>query len=238
MLNWNETPAFFDVIAMRRSGHHPIIRWIAGHFQRTTFNNDFGEEGSNQHREIKTGEFGLPGIYEYKDDGTGECDITNYEDFFVEDALKVAKSGRVILIIRDPFNCFASRLKACFNFRHEKHINAANDRAIDLWLDHARSINRPKIYPILYNNWFVDEEYRRKISVELCGRPYSTRHLDTVSPFGRWSSFDGASYEGKASQMDVFNRWRNYTDNEEFRRALSHPEIITKAQEIFGMSLC
>jgi len=238
MLNWNETTAYFDVIAMRRSGHHPIIRWIAGHFQSTTFNNDFGEEGHDEYRELGVGDFGIAGIYKYEDEGTGECVITNYEDHFVDDALKIAKN-KVVLIIRDPFNCFASRLRACFNFQGcHKHADAANNRAVELWLDHAHSINRPNIYPILYNSWFIDEEYRRKISLELCERPYSTKHLETVSPFGRWSSFDGASFEGKASKMDVFNRWRNYADNEEFRRALSHPEVMKQAKEIFGMSLC
>jgi|TARA_B100001971_G_scaffold207462_1_gene227667 hypothetical protein len=232
MLNFDGTPACFGVIAMRRSGHHPIIRWIAGHYQDTTFVNDFGEEGCGTPRELKDGEFGVPGTYHFADEGTGDCHITNYEDFLVEEGLRAA-TGKIVLVVRDPYNCFASRLNASFNI-----TNAANDRAIELWLNHSSFISDPRVYPILYNRWFIDEKYRKKISQELCGKPYPARHLDRVSPFGMWSSFDGNCFDGQASKMEVLTRWRSCLSDQDFRRILSHPEIIRLARDIFGMQLC
>ena len=70
----------FDIIAMRRSGHHPIIRWISGHFATTTFHNDYGEKGCHIRRSLDAASFGIAGIYTLEGYGEKDCEIFNHED--------------------------------------------------------------------------------------------------------------------------------------------------------------
>ena len=211
----------FNVVAMRRSGHHAIIRWMAGHFNKTIFHNDYGQDGSSQPR---SNDDHIAGIYTFHDEGTGDCRIVNFEDFSVSEAPRPT-----VLVLRDPYNCFASRLKARFELEH-----ALDEVSVTLWLEHAKSFHSNGVYPISYNRWFIDEEYRARISQELLHRPYSSKHLDRVSQFGLYSSFDGPEYEGRATDMKVLSRWRECVDDPRFAMILKDNEIRQLTLELFG----
>jgi hypothetical protein len=211
----------FDIVAMRRSGQHPIIRWISGHFATTTFHNDVGEEGCDIRRELNDS-FGIAGIYTLKGYGEKDCEIFNYEDQLV-DCIEPS-----LIILRDPANCFASRLKAGFDLKDRLNL--------DLWKNHATAILSGSRH-ILFDWWFMSKSYREKISEEL-GVPHVDAFITELSPFGLWSSFDGRKYAGRADQMGVMKRWKQCCDDEEYvaflRKMMGDKELVEMAREIFG----
>jgi len=115
-----------------------------------------------------------------------------------------------LLIIRDPFNCLASRLKMI-----ETRGVAGGLEDLDLiaynWKILAREaislIRAPKPGKIVvkFNQWATNKDYRKELSRSLLGtfNDSSKRH---ISHFGGGSSFDGP---GKLTLNVAIKRWRN-----------------------------
>jgi len=183
-----------------------------GSFATTAFHNDSGKI----HRDPKNG---VPGIYTFEGFGDGECEIINYEDSLAE--IDVVDP---IIILRDPFNCFASRLMSRFGLENKLNIN--------LWKNHAYAV-LDKHKHILYNEWFVSKIYREGISSDL-GMPHIDAFLDELSTFGFGSSFDIHKFTDSATKMDVLKRWKNCLDNESYLKLIEDKELIELSSAIFG----
>ena len=156
--------------------------------------------------------------------------------------LYFGKSARQydLIILRDPFNMIASRLKA-HQTRERSYLNVRSRRTkvVDLWIEYAKEwlgeTNYLKNHRILvnYNKWFTDAIYREQLAGAL-GLEFSDSGLSEVKRFGGGSSFDGKSLQGKASQMDVLNRWKNYIDDEFYREILNNVQLWAYSEKIFG----
>ncbi|NEQ73289.1 MAG: hypothetical protein F6K23_09535 [Okeania sp. SIO2C9] len=73
----------------------------------------------------------------------------------------------LILIIRDPYNTFASLIK-----KKEKRLSKNPDAIINKWIEHAREYLGLSNYlqnqiNISYNEWFINKAYRQKITEAL-----------------------------------------------------------------------
>lgn len=200
------------MFAMMRSGHHAIIRWILSGYPESCHINNPPYDGN-----ILT-HLDNAWFYSYGQKttyaGNLDCLLYNYEDFWpsrlseyenvLHEELK-SERKRVVLVIRSPYNLLASRLKAQFPLPHPTE-------AIKCWKEYAREFLRITTYftdPILisYDNWFTSSEYRAIISTQLGITPVDAFVNTVASPFGFGSSFDKYSFEGKAQQMKVLDRW-------------------------------
>jgi len=134
-----------------------------------------------------------------------------------------------IILLRDPFNLIASRIRGGWD------TEVAKAKAINLWKIHAReflgetSSLQNKLL-IKYNHWFSNEEYRKSISEQI-GFPFTD---DGKNILGYWgSSFDGKTYRNNANEMDVLERWKKYSTHEWFLNLCADPELIDLSKQIF-----
>lgn len=222
---------------LRRSGNHAVISWILAHYKGKAtihFNNaQFCGDSIQAHSgglEATEGS-GVPMI------------LMNFEDL----ALDVISgsplmTSKKILVLRDPFNTFASRLKRVRDMKgtvHE-HANAITDYTLNLWKQYAREFLGETNFldddaiKINFNQWFRNENYRRELSQHF--GEFTDEGLGTISKFTFGSSFDGYDYDDKALEMDLSNRWMAFQDDEEYR-SLFDEEIIELSNRIFG-SIC
>lgn len=240
------------VFAMQRSGHHAIIEWILGHFDGATcFINDFSRMRDIRKQVAYTNtspisaKMDMAGKFFRK-----ECLLMNFEE---ENLKKVysklenhthhprGSSGKVIniLVLRDPHNLFASRLRMAQNANSNRE-RWIGDRAVALWMQYAKEFigeenNLPEgTICISYNDWFSDIEYRRGLSEKLCLEFTDKNKLD-VPNYGGGSSFDKLSKKGAATEMKVLERWKAFRGNRRYERIFkSNPEMVSFSEKIFG----
>lgn len=146
-----------------------------------------------------------------------------------------------ILILRDPYNCYSSRLsKGGLSSRY--HPIYGYYAFKKMWLFHAKEFlditnyfnikDRLKIC-ISYNKWFCDKEYRRKISKKI-GFEFTDKGINQVRKFGGGSSFNQTDFDKKAQKMDVLERWRKNKNHPLFKKLLKDKEIHYYSEKIFG----
>ena len=140
-----------------------------------------------------------------------------------------------LLVIRDPFNLFASRYKIW------NSLSGIKDKKtlIEIWKEYARealgvtsTLNERKVV-VNFNNWFSSVSYRERLSQKL-GLEFSDRGLNDISSVGVNSSFDGVVYQGRAQEMRVLERWKHFENDESFRQFFQDPELLTLSDELFG----
>lgn len=240
------------VIGLRRSGNHAIINWIwKQHGEDVTHLNNL---------QVKCNPYRF--LYEHypterlKREALGnftekELLIYSYEDRHLEDIthpsferkhdLYLGKSAKRydLLILRDPFNCFASRIKMYYNKQFDKKNTIMNQKSLQLWLDYAREflgethfLKHNKIC-INYNLWCSDIEYRQKLAEQL-GLEFTDAEFNRVKEQGGGSSFDGLNLSGKSDQMKLTERWKQMADDPYFLQLINEPEVIKYSYKIFG----
>lgn len=241
------------VVGMSRSGNHAIINWMLqqapGRYcflnccePKTNPFHSARPTASGEVVEVNYQPFDLAaeraGCFSPK-----EWLVHSYEDCFLgmvhhrvfeqhhDEWVGASARRRDVLILRDPFNLFASRLQ-----RSQGSITHGTNKRI--WLQHAREfLGRRRYLPknrlaISYNRWVVDCGYRRSIA-EALGLRFTDAGFETVVATAGGSSFDGLRYNGRASQMKVFERWKSHADEPRYR-SLFNEEIVALSHEIFG----
>lgn len=151
-----------------------------------------------------------------------------------------SKNFKDVLILRDPFNLFASRIKSGLIKGHHTHHGA---RPISLhtlkriYKQHARAFLGENDFlknkvAINYNQWSTSSEYRSKIAARL-EIPFTDQGFEEVTGVAGGSSFDGVQLSGKASSMKLHSRWESYAEKENFW-ALFDEELVELSSRIFG----
>jgi hypothetical protein len=240
------------ILGMRRSGNHAVIMWMmravqAGmpNIEHVFLNNCKISENAYRLQS----DFRPP---EYSDEEyrrirarrnrayrpTGFL-IRSYEDYDLsqfrtsENLAYYGGSERRVraVIIRDPLNLFASRLKVGY-------IDAKSKLSlVGLYLDHASALLRgSEELPILYNQWLMFGAYRENLLTEL-NIPGSDLPSDKAESFGPGSSFTGRGSELDKSQL--LRRWEAYRDDPWFKREiLGNSELMeitrTHFSEVLG----
>ncbi|NEP03880.1 MAG: hypothetical protein F6K25_09825 [Okeania sp. SIO2G4] len=248
------------VAGMKRSGNHAIINWVksqqngdVGFINNVLANqNPYRYKYENLRDKFPEHKWA---IEHNRQQAKGnfikrDCLIYSYEYFPLEQIandkfernhdIYLGKSATRydILIIRDPFNLLASRLKISSKVAYFLSVNSPNKTMIDLWLDYAKEylgetnyLKHNKVC-VNYNQWFADVEYRRNIADKL-QMEFSDAGIDMVTSFGGGSSFEGKEFDGKATSMDVLNRWRKVVDNPQYKKFFNR-EIFEYSERIFG----
>ena len=180
-------------------------------------------------------------LYSHEDCFLGPLD---HKIFKENHDLWVGKSEHFqdVLILRDPFNLFASRIKSGLIEGHNTHHGTSpisRRTLIRIYKQHAREflgINnylRNKIC-VNYNKWASSKNYRKHIAEEM-GIPFTDDGFEEVKEVAGGSSFDGISYSGKASTMKVNSRWKAFEGEKDFWN-LFDVELVELSEKIFGES--
>ncbi len=134
---------------------------------------------------------------------------------------------RPIVVLRDPYNWFASLR------RKRREWRELEEDYISLWIAYARQFFIEKVDGVFscnFNKWFVNSDYRRELSLFIGENPTETG-VNRVRSIG--SSFDGRKYDGRASEMKVLERWKSLT-REDWAILNRYPEISELSKEIFN----
>lgn len=221
-------------LAMRRSGHHAVIHWILRQVRGPgLFLNDCRLDaqanvvGNRFSRTVNPAGEEVP----------IELCLCNFEDLGVDDLAALLRRARSrgpsrrvvhLLVVRDPFNWVASRLKA------EPGLPLGG--LLERWKGHVREClgrtrNLPGLVPVDFSRWVADQGCRRALAAEL-GLDFDDRGFREVELPGL-SSFD----TGRVLEDNrvVLERWRDFRDDEAWRAALD-AEVIELAEAFFGFN--
>lgn len=222
------------VFALKRSGHHAVMDWFMPCL-------GFNLMHHNNCSYLKSGNivsFGSCSKKEYSKN-LGYRRIFNFEDQSLNNLKKIPANVKKVMVIRDPYNNFASRVK-------HTDKNIFRNFNFDIWISYAREFIGETNYlgdnviKVIYNNWFKSQEYRdlilKKIrsNFSFIGVPGS---LDNVPKFGDGSTFDGFSFDGSAREMDVLNRWKKIKNENILKKMLFDDELYNLTKIIFGESV-
>lgn len=253
----------FRIAGMSRSGNHAIINWIIRQINGQYLFLNCAEPKFNPYLSARPldhmgkvyqtniNDFDLQKeqerIFSSKD-----YLLYNYEDCFLgplnnktqkaerKDWVGLSECKKDILILRDPFNMYASRLKAGFirghSRQHRKGLNT-DSTLRRIYKQHAREFISEKNYLknkvcVKFNSWSTDKDYRKNVAAQL-NIPFTDEGFKEVSSVAGGSSFDGIDHSGKASKMEVNSRWKKFADDEEYW-SFFDSELIELTRIIFG----
>lgn len=244
------------IVGLMRTGNHAIIKWIQGQQTGKVWHLNNLQVNENPYRykyeylrdyypqyqgAIERFQREARGDFTKKD-----CLLYSYEDYGLKQVLTqsfekkhdlyLGKSAERydLLVLRDPFNLLASRLKNNYT-----EVKARNKTVIDLWISYAKEylgethyLKHNKIC-VNYNRWTRDVTYRKQIAFQL-KLDFSDAGINKVSGCGGGSSFEGRQFDGKASEMDVLNRWKHFAKDPSYRKLLNNQEMLEYTEKIFG----
>jgi hypothetical protein len=241
-------------IGMSRSGNHAVINWILKQASGRICFLNCTEGKTNPFascRPMDDGERVITNIegFELEAELRGEHApkdvlVFSHEDNFLRNAcsdelerehdgwLGASRRRVDLLLVRDPFNLFASRYRA----------NAGTvsiQIAKKIWKQHAREAlaRRPRKLRheptvVLYNRWVREPDYRRELA-EWLELAFTDAGIHDVQACEGGSSFDGLRYDGRAGEMKVLERWRQLADEPAYRDIFD-AEMVAMADQLFG----
>lgn len=206
---------------MQRSGNHAVIQWLQSLFQSARHindaNHDFWLTDGNQH---------------------SLADQTLFVSF--EDSRKKLLNGallsdsvalpkrensehRTIVVLRDPYNLWASRVTA----KRARGLSCPDgvDFFLNQYLDLVMLSQTDSVLPIKYNHWISSRSYRTTICNQL-GGTYSESTLQTTPRHGGGSSFDGISRAPLLYRLA--RRPRALLSTENWRKLFSNPLKVSR----------
>jgi len=224
------------LIGLKRCGKHALINWMLD--QRPFRNNTFHTKSKIKKNAI------VPFTVNLEQMGSAENVVCTYEDVHMPllggKRLLNSKASELVylLLLRDPFNCFASRLVWPWGKTAGQHLDKKNkDLIVNIWKSNAKEfLGRTKYLPnkilVNYNRWFSNVEYRKEISA-LMGLEFSDKGLNMVTTHGEGSSFSNTKYDGAAQKMKVLQRYKEVLNDALYRSIFKDKELIKLANAIF-----
>lgn len=208
-------PPHCDVLvyAMRRTGHHAYIEWLAASRGGVVAHwNDMRPESSTQRRVLFND--GVPHI----DVTTRQMLDADYTIVSIEDPALIVRPSSTpsvpVLFIRDPYNCMASRIRKGLAF------------ARNLWVEHAREAVGESDLIALHcgvRPQVVTADAWRRLHAWSAVPTYISR-----------SSFDG---DDPADVGTLDSRWQRYADDERMRRLIQDDQVAHLVERLFGRSV-
>lgn len=241
------------IIGLSRSGNHAIINWMLAHMEGRVCFLNCAEPKSNPFISARPMGSGMSTItnfaeFNLQEEQQGKVSpkdylLYSYEDCFLgllnhapsevlhDEWMGRSDLRRNLLILRDPFNLFASRM-------HYGLDQIPHGRAMQIWKQHARdALGARRYLPssrmfISYNDWVASQSYRQQLAEEL-GLDFTDSGVDEVPDTAGGSSFDGLRYHRDASRMRVLDRWQEFADDDNYW-SLFDDEVIRLSNELFG----
>jgi hypothetical protein len=177
------------VHGMKRSGNHAIIYWLLKQRNMRFFNNVFPmgkvlKRGVNFPFPVRITPYlkrrarQKSGRWFFNGPVLGEAGtLVSIEDQFLDTPFfeDIPWRYRNLLILRDPYNLFASRIRRGRTRDHVCYPREYNDvfeRAVSLWKQSFREFSGETSFLrgkqcVLYDAWLVDPSYRRSVAAVL-----------------------------------------------------------------------
>lgn len=251
------------LVGLSRSGNHAVINWLLGQIEgdycflncaepkTNPFDTcrPFNAEGDRletniNHFNIYDETAGNHSSKEYLMYSYEDCFLgtLNHSTFIKNRIRWTGKSGkkRDVLIVRDAFNLFASRIRSGLLLGHETHhgVKGISIHALKtMYKQHLREFlgsrdNLKGKVCISYNQWVKDKDYRCLIADRL-DLNFNDSGIYRVSECAGGSSFDGRGFLREPHNMKVEDRWKHYIDSEEYW-SLFDDEIADYVYKAFG----
>jgi hypothetical protein len=217
-------PAHY-LFGMRRSGIHVFSDWLMAmgdgwdHYNNVVIRDDNTvESGQVTFHPITT---------ECLDRGYGEGLIT-FEDYKYSESMEKLPPKPSILLLRDPYNLFASRLQH-IRTKDDSPLEMICEDAIKTWKEHAKAFCEYSPYLIVpFNMWYTDEAYRKRICKTL-DLPFSD---DGFGSKAGWVFSGGSSFGGEPDPMNSYHK--NMAEDKEFL-SMFDDEVVELARRIFNL---
>lgn len=246
----------YAIIGARRSGIHLVADFVLSQFSPACIYNEcppmgnpgrqpanilpLGDPPADPHQPLEA--LGL--IFE-------DHDLDRVANRTVEQFTGSARALWTLLVIRDPWNMLASRLKWQQFGRAPELCDPVRGR--DLWLEYAMEATgrssklgdrkNGHVVPVLFNQFVRDDaagfRYRRYVAGQL-DLPLGARGIRGVPGFGGGSSWDRTHYDGRGHKMQVQDRWKQLggdSVHELWRLTADPPALRTLALDLFGPEL-
>lgn len=236
------------VHGMKRSGNHAIIKWImsGGNFY-------FINNAAPVVRELAhAGHYAFPfstgelmrkhSLRKFLRSGFKPTStIISFEDWPIsKNLLDTQNNCKNILILRNPENLFASRIKKSFKIDHIAYPNRYNNvmkRSISIWEEHAAEFLSDTMYLdnctcIYFDRWLTDNDYRCELANNL-GIPNSDMP-DARSKEGGYSSFDGSLKVSEIGRKELLMRANKLSVTEKalFEEVMLNSNMVNLNQRI------
>tara|TARA_R110002049_G_scaffold7179_3_gene42624 strand:+ start:265 stop:1008 length:744 start_codon:yes stop_codon:yes gene_type:complete len=241
---------------MKRAGSHAVLDWITTLFPgNVCFLNDVINDrtvcSSKECCDLPS----LPLARRTRAGDEKDLLLFNLEDpslantgtWWLDTGAQSGTAKRVsILLLRDPFNLFASRLKAArdevgsvFSNNLLPPFNHPEKILHQMWIEHAREflnetslIDGQKVI-INYNQWCFDEGYRQTLSREIGGNE-TTGLTQLIPRQGFGSSFEGWRGRVLKNRVGLLNRWRHFQEDSTYLNLIENEEMQKLSLQIFG----
>ncbi len=224
---------------LKRSGNHAVINWILEQSELAFFNNAIPVKAilkgkkkwprqSTYTQWIKYQALAqsiknfAPSIY--KTAVTDNRALVSFEDIGLDYRFFAPRpEGSIdLLILRDPQNLFASRIKKAFSREwlevYPRENNKFMQRATQLWKQHAKEalgqssfLEKPVV--VFFDSWIGNEDYRQNTAHELGLSIHSEQSLEKTAHYGGGSSFSEQGHDSSA--VEILNRSASLAGEEE-----------------------
>lgn len=231
------------IVGMRRSGNHAIINWLMS--QNECFVHFCNDVRTNRHpitaltketRNKSAFSGSLKKKFIYSFENTRVSAIESYPTELSWEGNSINK--KTIVIIRDPFNLFASMFMRD-NWQGELMRSDENYRKeiVSIWKENVKTCidkkDSEKFLCINYNLWATSKEYRQSLCTFL-KIPFNDNGFREKPDYGGGSStLNAVLSKEQTGKTSVLTRWESYMDNTVFRSIFTDPEIIELGNVFF-----
>jgi len=216
----------FEIISLRRSGHHAFINWLFANFVGTPYEaqsaiyahddklkllylNQAEFNYDNHQHHIANNLDRIEYLFSSTETAHAKFSILNkfnpvfttWQSTDFKDKWGVTNYKRV-LFIRDFFNCFASQIK--ISPMHWEIEAPYNIKMYNNWKSHA-SASLEGDYAVFYDKWISDPEYTNQVSLDLLNTSNKFNPLDvkgTISSFNKFEKVDLERYLTRYKEVE------------------------------------
>jgi hypothetical protein len=244
------------VVSMKRTGHHAIMLWIAGHFEVPVRHFNDVDGGSdpivNRGGDLLLNQLLAvhPSQLKHATDSGDEspCILFSYEDKDLQNLRISTAQGaggadggdptgvQKLLCIRDPYNMLASRFALW-----PDQVRASHRQILDRWCAYAQEYlgqthHLPEHIPVAFNSWFSSVGYRQALSRRL-GLAFTDRGFRVIPP----AMIGGSSFDRLEppvpipNNLPVLSRWQAFAGCDEYWSFLAaSPRVHELSTAVFG----
>lgn len=241
----------YAITSLKRSGSNIFLNWIysqlngdvyyLGSINLPRYKVDYKSlfrkgkwENNLNYKPINTTDKKIA-LYKWEHVDLENPDVNTYLNFIYSDFSKS------ILLVRSPENyiCSAATLDIKYN-KYLKDIDKQLEVNLATWTNYIQKCIKYKdnySHIVYYDRFISDKNYRNVLFDKLKLSNRNEDCLDKCPNYGGGSSFDFLTYaDGNAQQMDVFNRWKEYKENESIIKCFKDPEILELKKKIESLS--
>lgn len=207
---------YFWLTGLRRSGNHALQTWLLGPFGDRALKLNYTVKIEGRRLAQLRAKYVGPDMTLIQ--GAERLNELKFE----MPPMVMSKRIRQIIILRNPLNNIASQARL---WGTDYLIGGNAQTFLRRWLMYAREfVGDTNVLPnkvtANFDRWFAEEQYRRDLAKRL-DIPFSDATLNQVDPDWGKSSFDYYDYDGRAQELKVLDRWREFVGTpqmEEFVR--------------------